>query len=271
MAMKTSAVIADGTFETNTAPLLGPIDEVFRQAAELGYDAVSVTVNHPKDVDVTGLMEAGKKYGVAVSGLATGRIYTVDGFTLGSSNEENRCEAVRRMLGHAEICARLNGAKLIIGAIRGWTRDAGGRENYEKQFRKSMEEIVAKAEELGIHVLLEAISFLDSDAYCTISETAEYIRSFHSPALQLQLDSIHIHNNGERNFYEEILYAGDLVGQVDISDVDRMAPDGKHFDFPLLMKALHEIGYKGYLLSEYRAAPPENAAKIGLNYIKTLM
>lgn len=202
MPMKTSVVIADGSFETNTAPLLGSIDEIFSQAAELGYDAVSVTVNRPEDVDVEGILQAMEKYGVAVSGLATGRIYTVDGFTLGSGDETNRMEAVNRMLGHAEICAKLKGAKLIIGAIRGWTKDAGSRENYEKQFRKSMET---------------------------------------------------------------------LVGQVDISDVDRMAPDGKHFDFPLFMKALHEVGYQDYLLSEYRAAPPENAAKVGLDYIKTLM
>jgi len=271
MPMKTSVVIADGTFETNTAPLLGSYDEVFRQAAQLGYDAVSVTVNHPKDVDVEALIVASETYGVAVSGLATGRIYTVDGFTLGSGDEENRREAVARMVGHARICAKLKGAKLIVGAIRGWTRDAGGRENYEKQFRRSMEEILAEAQPLGVPVLLESISFIDSDAYCTIPETAAYIRSFNTPYLQLQLDSIHIHNNGETNFYEEILKAGDLVGQVDISDVDRMAPDGKHFDFPLLMKALHEVGYEGYLLSEYRASPPENAAKAGLDYIRTLM
>lgn len=271
MSMKTSVVVADGSFETNTAPLLGCIDDVFRQAAQLGYDAVSVTVNRPEDVDVNGLIEASRRYNVAVSGLATGRIYTVDGFTLGSGDEANRREAVNRMIGHARICAQLNGAKLIVGAIRGWTKDAGGRENYEKLFQKSMEEILAVAEPLGVKVLLEAISFIDSDAYCTIAETADYIRSFHTPYLQLQLDSIHIHNNGETNFYEEIVKAGDLVGQVDISDVDRLAPDGKHFDFPTFMKALHKIGYEDYLLSEYRAAPPENAAKVGLAYIRTLM
>lgn len=175
------------------------------------------------------------------------------------------------MLGHARSCAELDGAKLIVGAVRGWTKDAGGREAYIRQFRKSMETLVESAEKLGIQVLLEAISRVDSDAYCTIDETAEYIRSFHSSALQLQLDSIHIHTNGESAFYDEILRCGDLIGQVDISDWDRMAPDGKHFDFPTLLKALHEVGYEGYLLSEYRAAPPENAAKVGLDYLKTLM
>ena len=64
---------------------------------------------------------------------------------------------------------------------------------------------------------------------------------------------------------------GELVGQVDISDVDRMAPDGKHFDFPLFLKALHEIGYSDYLVAEFRAQPPVNAAEAGLAYLRTLL
>lgn len=172
---------------------------------------------------------------------------------------------------HAEHCARLGGAKLIVGAIRGWTRDAGGPEAYETLFRDSLEQILEKAEQLGIQVVLEAISRIDSDAYCTIRETADFIRSFGTKALQLQLDSIHLHNNDEKNFYQDILRVGELVGQVDISDVDRMAPDGKHFDFPLFLKALHEIGYSDYLVAEFRAQPPVNAVEAGLAYLRTLL
>lgn len=271
MPMKTSVVIADGTFETNTAPVLGPVAQAARRAAEIGYDAVSVTVNEPEKVNVPEILAACRENHIAVSGLATGRIYTVDGCCLGTAEKEKRAEAVQRMLLHAENCARLGGAKLIVGAIRGWTRDAGGREAYETLFRDSMEKIVARAEQLGIQVVLEAISRIDSDAYCTINETADFIRSFGSKALQLQLDSIHLYNNGEKNFYQDILNAGELVGQVDISDVDRMAPDGKHFNFPLLLKALHEIDYKDYLVAEFRAEPPQNAAKAGLEYLRGLL
>lgn len=271
MGMKTSAVIADGTFPTNTAPILGPIPEAVRQAAEAGYDAVSVTVCRPGEVDMSALQRACREHHIAVSGLATGRIYTVDGLCLGAGDEENRLAAVQRMLSHAELCARLDGAKLIVGAIRGWTRDAGGREAYVRQFRRSMEAIVARAEALGVQVVLEAISSIDSDAYCTIAETAEYVRSFRSSALRLQLDSIHLHTNGELDFYPKILALKGLVGQVDISDVDRMAPDGAHFDFPLLIQALKEIGYRDYLVFEFRAQPPAGAARAGLDYIRTLL
>ena len=44
MGMKTSAVWADGTFESNTAPLMGPLEDCARRAAELGYDALSLTM-----------------------------------------------------------------------------------------------------------------------------------------------------------------------------------------------------------------------------------
>ena len=40
---------------------------------------------------------------------------------------------------------------------------------------------------------------------------------------------------------------------------------------PLPMEALKKIGYEDYLVMEYRAQPPENAAKAGLDYIRTLL
>ena len=269
MSMKTSVVVADGTFPTATAPLLGQVDTVFRQAAALGYDAVSITVNHPKDVNVDEILSAMKTYGVAVSGLATGRICGADGYSISSAEEENRLEAVERILGHIDICAKLN-AKLIIGTVRGRIQVAGNWNTYETQFRKSMDEILTHAESKCVKVMLEAMSELDGDTYQTMAQAGDCVRSFHSPALQLQIDTMHLAYNKE-DFYHDILKYGDLLGQGDISNPDRMVPDGSKFDFPLLIQALKEVNFDGYLLSEFRAAPPENAAKVGLEYIKSLM
>lgn len=269
MSMKTSVVIADGTFPTATAPLLGSVDEAFAKAAQLGYDAVSVTVNHPDDVEADAILNAMERYQLKVSGLATGRICGADGFSISSADEENRAEAVKRMLGHLDICKKLD-AKLIIGTVRGRVAVAGDRETYEKQFRKSMAIILEKAEQLGVNVMLEAMSELDGDTYQTVAEAGQCVRSFHSPALQLQIDTMHIAYNKE-DFVSDIRTYGDLLGQVDISDPGRMVPGGELFDFPALIAALKEVGFEGYLLSEFRAAPPEDAAKIGLDYIKSLL
>lgn len=44
-----------------------------------------------------------------------------------------------------------------------------------------MESILARAEQLGIQVAFEAISRIDSDAYCSLSETAEFIGFLPAP------------------------------------------------------------------------------------------
>lgn len=90
MGMKTSAVWADGTFESNTAPLMGPLEDCARRAAELGYDALSLTVNRPGELDAAYVRRVLGEYGLTASGLATGRIYTVDGLGLGLADQERR-------------------------------------------------------------------------------------------------------------------------------------------------------------------------------------
>ncbi len=271
MAMKLSVVWADGTFPSDTAPLVGPLEECARKAAELGYEAMSLTVNRPGELEAERVNRIMKEYGLKVSGLATGRGYSVDGLGLAMADEERRRAAVDRMLAHGELCARLGGAKLIVGSMRGWIRDAGSEEEYEKLFRASMEQLLEQAQRQGTRVTMEVFSLADSDFGCTIAQGAEFIRSFHTPAFCLQLDTAHIHAAREADFAGEILKAGDLLGQMDLSDLGRLAPDGKHFDFPALMEALKKIGYEDYLVMEYRAQPPENAAKAGLDYIRTLL
>ena len=49
--MKTSVVWADGTFESNTAPLMGSLEQCAVRAAELGFDGMSLTVNRPEELD----------------------------------------------------------------------------------------------------------------------------------------------------------------------------------------------------------------------------
>ena len=113
MGMKTSAVWADGTFESNTAPLMGPLEDCARRAAELGYDALSLTVNRPGELDAAYVRRVLGEYGLTASGLATGRIYTVDGLGLGLADQERRQAAVDRMLTAA--VPRLNpGGRLAV-------------------------------------------------------------------------------------------------------------------------------------------------------------
>lgn len=264
--MQMCVVVADGKLPSVTAPLQGPVEETFHQAAEIGFNAVQLTVNRPSEVDVRAVLQAADQFNLKVASLATGRGYTVDHLCLGSGDEENRCSAVQRMKEHVKLSTQLGNPFVVVGAIRGWSNDSPTKDIYIEQFTRSFEELLPYAERHGITIILEANDHLETDMYLDPKETADFIREFRSPAFKLHLDTMHLWNEKIENcdcIYEQ----RDLIAQVDISDAYRMAPDGEHYNFPRCLKALHEIGFNGPLVFEYRPSPPNRAAKIGFDYI----
>jgi len=267
--MKYSIVVADGTFSTNTAALLGTFDSVAGRAADIGFQAIQLTVNKPSEVNIKELQTAMARHSIAVSSIATGRGYTVDGLCLSSGNYENRMAAVHRMKEHMDLGAEIGNAKAVIGAIRGWAKDAGGREAYIKQLRESLLELVEYGEKKNIEIVFESNDHFETDLLLNIEDTSAFIREIGSKKLKLQLDTMHIYNEND-DFYPATLRNGDLIGQVDISGPDRCVPCD-NFDYALLLKALKQVNYQEYLVFEHVATPPENAAKAGFDYIQSLL
>lgn len=268
--MKTSVIIANGTFPCTTAPLQGPYTQVLKQAADIGFDAVQLTVNRPEEIAVPALRALTAQYGLYVSAIATGMGYTVDGLSLGAGNETCRQGAVERMKGHIDLAKALGGAMVIIGAIRGRYADADSPEHYHRQFDRSTRELVDYAEEQNIVVIFEANDHLETDAYITTRETAEYIRSYHSPFFRLQLDTMHMLYEKEE-IYHGIVDNADILAQVDISGENRSCPGNHGYDYPQVIQALKDCGFQGTLAFEFRPTPPENAAKAGFDYIARLL
>ena len=268
--MRKCVIISDGTFTCTTAPLQGTMKEVIPAAAAMGYEAVQLTVNRPEEIDVDELNALLAENGLAVSAIATGRGYTVDGLSMGSGDEENRKAAVERMNGHIDLSAKIGKPSVVIGAIRGWTTDAATKELYMKQFDRSVREVVAYAEEKGVIIILEANDHLETDVYITTKDTADYIREINSPCFKLQLDTMHMFYENEEA-YAPVVENADILQQVDISGEAREFPDETKFDYPLLFKALTEIGFKGDLAFEFKQDCVPDAAKAGCEYVSRLI
>lgn len=268
--MKTSAIIADGTFSRTAAPLQGEYETVIRQAAKIGFDAVQLTVNRPQDINSALINGLTAKYGLTVSAIATGRGYTVDGLSLGAGDEMIRRKAVARMRGHVDLASKLGNAMVIIGAIRGRFADAPTPDIYFRQLHKSIRETVDYAEQKGVIILLEASDRFETEAYITIRDTAAYIREINSPSLRLQLDTMHMLYENEE-IHDQIIACADITAQVDISGENRLCPTQCGYDYPAVISALKESGFQGVLAFEYRPTPPENAAEAGYQYIRELL
>ena len=262
-----SAIISDGTFPCQTAILQGKTSDVLRQAAEAGYDCVQLTIRAPSDYDAAELNRFCAEYGLRISALATGRVYTVDKLSMGSSDEVNRNLCVGRLKELAKFAAQVGRPALVIGSVRGRYADATSVEQYYEQFDRSLREVAGFCEELGVPVILEAIERAESEAYCDPEMTQRYVKRVGSPALSMYLDVMHLYNEGF-DPVKTIRRFGRFCPQIDISGEERRAPMDSVLDFAAITTAIRESGFDGVLSFEM---PPETSAEKSLAYIRNMM
>lgn len=114
-----SAIVSDGSFPCNTAVLQGDMETVFRQAKEAGYDCVQLTIRDRSDYSAEDLRMLSETYGVTISAMATGRIYSVDGYSMAPSDERNRQTCLERLRDLADFSVSIGRPAIVIGAVRG--------------------------------------------------------------------------------------------------------------------------------------------------------
>ncbi|WP_194608498.1 sugar phosphate isomerase/epimerase family protein [Clostridium vitabionis] len=253
-----STVVTRETIPCGIAMFQGTEEEIFRKAEKAGYTGIQLTIRTPGDYSLEKLKKLSRETRIQVTGLATGTVYTMDGLGLGCEREELRQGAVERMKALAEMCAELGGAQLIVGAVRGWYRDASSREVYDEQFEKSLRELMAFADLRKVPVILEWIDHKESDVFNDPEAILALIRKIGSPNLYMYLDTLHIYNEGEC-IPEAILRYGKMVPQIDISGEKRLPPMKSGIDFEKVCRAVRESGFDGVLLMEFHKEKPEDA------------
>ena len=268
--LRYSAVVSDGSFPSNTAVLQGDMGTVFRQAKEAGYDCVQLTIRDRSDYSAEELRMLSAKYGVTISAMATGRIYSVDGYSMASSDEQTRQTCVERLCDLADFSASIGCPAIVIGAVRGRYADAPSENVYYQQFDKSLRALVEYCERIDVPVILEVIERAESEAYTDPAETLRYVESIHSPCLHMYLDTMHLYNEGI-DIAEAIRMYGPHSWQIDISGENRTSPMDSAIDFSKVAEAIRASGFQGTLAFEMPPSPPEGSARKSLEYIRQLI
>lgn len=265
--MKYIATVSDGTSPSNSAVIQAPVREAFAMAKTAGYDGVQLTIRDTTDYDISELQALIQETGLEITALATGRIYSVDGMSLGAGDESVRQGAVARMNKIAAWSVPLGCPALIVGAVRGNYSDAAGIDLYMSQLKKSIREIAAFCEPLKVPVILEAIDRSESRAFCDPEETLAFVREVGSPYLWMYLDTMHLYR--ERYDVTRCLreYAP-FSFQIDISGEDRKPPMESVIDFRAAIQAVVASGYDGILNFEI---PAEQNVPVSLEYIRKLV
>ena len=239
----------------------------FKLLSRLGFKGAELHVRNPAETDFNAIIPLLEKYHLQVPTLGTGQAFFDEGLSLTHGNASLRKKARERLLSHLELSARLS-CFVTIGLIRGVPR----KEEKDEALKLLADELFRlgeSAEKLGSPgLLLEPLNRYETTVINTLAEARALLKQVGSRKLGILADSFHM-NIEEKDVGESLRKAGKQLWHVHLADSNRQAPGQGHFDFDALFRALHQIGYRGWVSGEYLPLPdPAGSVKLFARFLK---
>jgi sugar phosphate isomerase/epimerase len=270
--MKVSSTFAFEAPRKAATLLRGSFEDCIRRTAAVGFDCIEPQLNLSEDTlpDWKAVKARCDDAGIFVAAYATGSLFVKNGLSFVDADDAAVGELLARLQLYIDG-AQITGGKLIIGCVRG--NVAGG--NYaicEERLAAGMRELLRRASNAGVTVLLEAINRYENDYLATAGQTAAFIEKYNLQGLQILLDTFHM-NIEEKDFASGFRAAAKYLGHVHTSDNTRRVPGRGMLPWPVIIGSLKETGYDGVLsfevITDALSAAEEDAdAAAGLRYFK---
>jgi 5-keto-L-gluconate epimerase len=266
--MKKCIVISTPGAKFSALAMKEDFREGLRKLADLGYDAVELSIKDPNQLDIRETKDLLKQNGLTMPAISTGRAYGEDGLSLSDPDSEIRRKAVQRIKDQMELAVQLEGALVIIGLMRGTVKPGQDGEQAEKYFMESVSECLDY--KAGITLALEPINRYETTLFNDTLSVKEIIDRLGKPNLKMLVDTFHM-NIEEPNIVESIYRVRDNIAHVHFADSNRWAPGCGHINFREILEALNKIGYTGAISAEILPKPsPEESVKLTMEFYRRL-
>ncbi|GAB3950993.1 sugar phosphate isomerase/epimerase [Kribbella albertanoniae] len=216
-----------------------------------GFDVIELPVEQPGDWDphraADLLASLGLKATVCIV-MAPGR-ELVDADTVAETQDYLR---------HVVDVAATVGSPVAAGPAYssvGRTWRIADRPKVYAELRENLAPVVDYAAAHNVRLAVEPLNRYETSLLNTVEQALEALDGL--PACGLALDTYHL-NIEESAPAEAIRAAGARIAHVQVCANDRGAPGNDHLDWPALLGALAEAGYRGPLCIE--SFTPDNAA-----------
>jgi len=266
--MKKCIVISTPGAKFSALAMKEDFKESIKKVADLGYDAVELSVRDPRMIDVHEIKSLLQQHHLTVPAIGTGQAYGEEGLSFTDPNPEIRRKAVQRIKDQMDLAIDIKGPQVIIGLIRGTVKPGMDKEEAERYFIQSIVECLEYKPEVTL--TLEPINRYETNLYNDTRSAMEVIDKIGRSSLKMLVDTFHM-NIEEKDVIESILHAKGYVSHVHFADSNRWAPGCGHIDFAEILDALEEIGYEGALSAEILPKPtPGECLKLTMEYYKKL-
>jgi hexulose-6-phosphate isomerase len=248
-----------------------PVMDKFKLAKDMGFQGLEV--DGPKDPKKAEILKAREATGVEIASVMDS-VHWND--TLSDPKPEVRArglEGLKNALRDAKDYG-CSSVLLVPGVVN---KNVSYQEAYERS-QAEIRKAIPLAEELGVGIAIENVwnQFLLSPM-----EAARYVDEFNSKAVGWHFDAGNIVNYGWPEQWIRIL--NKRIMKVHVKEFSRAKRDKEGLwkgfdvellqgdnDWPAIMKAIDDVGYKGWLIAEIAGGGPERLKTISANMDRIL-
>lgn len=271
MKLSLTVQTPDVASPTPVSLLSGTFDEQLAKAASLGFDGLELIPIDPACLDADGIRARLARHGLEPAAIGTVLLGLTAGITLLHADAEISALAQSRLCDMIDFASATGAPLVTIGGFRGRAGSVGreGRERLIAMLREGADYADAR----GVQLALEPVNHFQTDLVTHAEEGLVFLEEVGHPSLGLLLDTCHM-NIDESSWaepFQQVMAAGRLW-HVHLADNNRLAPGRGLLDFGVILEALRQVGYAGYLSAEVLAQPdPDTAAQDVASNIRPLL
>ncbi|KQR47583.1 sugar phosphate isomerase [Microbacterium sp. Leaf161] len=229
-----------------TSPLtdatLGPLA---RKAAAMGYQALELPLESIGDWDPARSRDVLDDLGlgaIVIGAMGTGRSLLAQAGDVGATQDYLRsCIAAAATLGSAVVAGPFYAP---TGAT--WRMSADQRAQMVRELRENLEPLASDAADAGVTLAIEPLNRYETSVLNTVEQSLDVLAPLLGAGVGLALDTYHL-NIEEKKPTQAIRAAGSAIAHVQVCGSDRGAVGDDHTDWPEILRALDDAGYRGPL------------------------
>lgn len=229
-----------------TSPLTDDtLEPLARTAARMGYDALELPLESVGDWDplrARTVLDGLGMGAVVVGAMGPGRSLLARAGDVAATQDY-----LRACLDAAAVL----GASIVAGPFYAptgvtWRMDEAERAEVVGELRENLAPLAREAAAIGVTLAVEPLNRYETSVLNTVAQSLDALAPLLGAGVGLALDTYHL-NIEEKRPADAVRAAGAAIAHVQVCGSDRGAVGDDHTDWPEMLRALDDAGYRGTL------------------------
>jgi len=229
-----------------TSPLTDDtLEPLARTAARMGYDALELSLESIGDWDplrARAVLDGLGMGAVVVGAMGPGRSLLARAGDVAATQDYLRaCLDAAAVLGAAVVAGPFYAPTGVT-----WRMDETQRAEVVGELRDNLAPLAREAAAIGVTLAVEPLNRYETSVLNTVAQSLDALAPLLGAGVGLALDTYHL-NIEEKRPADAVRAAGAAIAHVQVCGSDRGAVGDDHTDWPEMLRALDDAGYRGVL------------------------